>query len=59
MFKYADDDKHCDVCAENRMCDITTLYNVVVDADACCVDGMVDAAFLATIRSRVYSRKYC
>jgi hypothetical protein len=37
MFKYA----------ENRMCYITTSYNVMVDADACCVDGMVDAALFA------------
>jgi hypothetical protein len=46
LFKYIDD-QHQGVPAENRMCDIVTAYNVAVDADACCINGMANAAFFS------------
>ena len=44
LFKYVDK-KHEGVASEWRMTDITSAFNVVLDADACCVDSFANAAF--------------
>lgn len=43
-FKYVDQ-KHGGVPTEWQTIKITTAYNAYVDADACCVQAMANAAF--------------
>ena len=44
MFKYVDA-KHAGVATEWEMVQLIAAYNVYVDADACCIQGMSNAAF--------------
>ena len=46
LFKYVDD-KHGGVPSEWRMADVMSAFNVVVDADACCLDSFANAAFFS------------
>jgi hypothetical protein len=46
LFKYVDD-KHGGVPSEWRMADVMSAFNIVLDADACCVDHFANAAFFS------------
>lgn len=44
LFKYVDQ-KHGGVPSEWRMTHVMSAFNIVIDADACCVDNFANAAF--------------
>ena len=46
LFKYVDE-KHGGVPSEWRMTHVMTAFNIVIDADACCVDPFTNAAFFS------------
>ncbi|CAF1038129.1 unnamed protein product [Adineta steineri] len=46
LFKYVDE-KHEGVPSEWRMAHVMSAFNIVIDADACCVDTFANAAFFS------------
>jgi hypothetical protein len=46
LFKYVDE-KHGGVPSEWRMTHVMSAFNIVIDADACCVDNFANAAFFS------------
>ena len=47
-FKYVNQ-QHEGVATEWKMVQVLSAFNAFVDADACCIDGMANAAFFATL----------
>ena len=57
LFKYVDE-KHGGVPSEWRMAHVMSAFNVVVDADACCVDNFANAAFFSHYASTQSEQRF-
>lgn len=57
LFKYVND-KHGGVPSEWRMADVMSAFNVVVDADACCLDEFANAAFFSHYASSLNQTRF-
>ncbi|CAF1210142.1 unnamed protein product [Rotaria magnacalcarata] len=57
LFKYVNE-KHGGVPSEWRMTHIMSAFNVVIDADACCVDSFANAAFFSHYASNQSEKRF-
>ena len=57
LFKYVDA-KHAGVPSEWRMAHVMSAFNIIVDADACCVDPFANAAFYSLYASTQGQRRF-
>jgi hypothetical protein len=57
FFKYVDE-KHGGVPSEWRMSHVMSAFNVLVDADACCVDNFANAAFFSHYASTQSEQRF-
>ncbi|CAF1016786.1 unnamed protein product [Adineta ricciae] len=57
LFKYVDE-KHGGVPSEWRMAHVMSAFNVIIDADACCLDSFANAAFYSHYASNQTQRRF-